>query len=251
MKILFSTGIVTIASASQLTDMMADLVNTTSSVIKNARNFGFSGPVGTYSELYADYGCWCRMGTNSGYVGNGNGDAQDEYDAECKLLHDNYACLVVEESTCDPFNIFYDRPGTVGDPTYWLRELQRADLTAAEIESECVTANGGNFAPLCDRSACIIESTFLHKFFQLHTAGSINTAAFGSAAFDQATCSMGNSFSSWAGSRGTKRCCGTYSGYKQIYYDGTKGCCNNQNVYSISAKKCCANGVVKEMAVSC
>jgi len=251
MKLLLSTGIATIASASQLTDMMADLMNTTS--IKSARNFGFSGPVGSFTDLFSDYGCWCRMGdvTNTGYVGHGNGDVQDAYDGECKLLHDNYACLVVEESTCDPFNIYYDRPGPVGNPSYWLGELQRADLTAAEIESECITANGGNFAPLCDRSACIIESTFLHKFFQLYNNGEINDAVYGSAAFDKSTCSMGNSFSSWSGSRGTKRCCGTYSSYKQIYYDGTKGCCNNENVYSITAKKCCASGAVKEMAASC
>jgi hypothetical protein len=253
MKLLISTSIATLASASQLADMMAELVNSTNSEKSHARNFGFSGPVGNYAELYADYGCWCRMGANNGYVGHGAGETQDAFDAECKLLHDNYACLEVEESTCDPFNIQYDRPGNqnLGNPSYWINELMRADLTASEIETECITANGGTFAPLCDRNACIIESTFLHKFFQLLAANEIDTNTYGSANFDQSTCTMGNNFSSWSSSRGTKRCCGEYSSYKQIYFDGSKGCCNNQNVYSLTAKKCCANGNVRDMAASC
>jgi len=254
MKLLISSSIATLASAYQLGDMMEEFLNSTKQASGNARNFGFSGPVGGYNELFNDYGCWCRFGSNdvlAGYVGYGKGEAQDEFDAECKLLHDNYACLIVEESTCNPFTITYDRPGPIGNPSYWLTELQRSDITAAEIEAECVTANGGDrFAPICDKNACIIESTFLHKFFQLYNAGSINTAAYGSN-FDQSTCSMGNNFSSWSASRGTKRCCGDYSSYKQIYYDGTKGCCNNQNVYNLQTKKCCNNGNVRDMAASC
>lgn len=250
MKLFISASIATLASASQLTDMMSELINA-SSTNPHARNFGLAGPVGGYTDLFADYGCWCRMGTNAGYVGYGKGETQDEFDAECKLLHDNYACLEVEESTCDPFNIAYDRPGPIGNPSYWLTELQRTDLTAAEIETECVAANGGTFAPLCDRNACIIESTFLNKFFQLFTAGSINTNAYGSANFDQTTCAMGNGFVSWSASRGTKKCCGDYSSYKQIFYDGTKGCCNNQNVYNLQTKKCCNNGNVRDMTASC
>lgn len=252
MKLLISTGlIIARVQSSQLSGMMSEMINASKST-GNQRNFGLAAPVGDYDELYSDYGCWCRMGSSgtSGYVGYGRGETQDAFDAECKLLHDNYACLEVEESSCDPFNIVYDRPGPVGNPTWWLSELMRADLTSDEIETECINANGGTHAPLCDRNACIIESTFLHKFFQLYTANDIDTAAYG-ASFDQSTCSMGNNFSSWSASRGTKRCCGSYSSYKQIYYDGSKGCCNNANVYNLTTKKCCNNGNVRDMTASC
>ena len=262
MKLLLTSTLVTVATASQLTDMMADLMtaNSKTSTIRTKRDLDLLAPGHNLflflTDLTSDYGCWCRMGTNSGYVGNGHGEAQDEFDAECKFLHDNYACLVLEESTCDPYNVEYERPMQAipvpdGETDYyWLGQLQRSDLTASEIETECTDSNGGNSGPLCERSACIIESKFLHKFFQLFMAGKINTAVYASSSsFDQSICYNGNSVS--GGARGDKQCCGSYSTYKQIYYDGTKGCCDNAHVFSTTAKICCSDGTVKEIAAGC
>merc|ERR1711990_84568 len=121
----------------------------------HARNFGHAVNDQGNNIFSLSYGCWCLFADNAGYVGSGYGEAVDEMDAECKLLHDNYNCLVVEESTCDPYNIVYNRPGGAWTTEWADRLWNDASLTSDDIVSECNDAN----RPLCGRSACIIEST--------------------------------------------------------------------------------------------
>merc|ERR1712050_390817 len=130
----------------------------------HARNFGHAVNSGGDNIFSFDYGCWCLFAMNSGYVGSGNGEPVDEFDAECKLLHDNYNCMVVEESTCDVYNVVYNRPGGAWT-TYWADKLWTGTVTPDEIVSECNSVN----SPLCERSACIIESTFLNRYYALAT----------------------------------------------------------------------------------
>ena len=127
-------------------------------------------------------------------------------------------------------------------------------LTPADIVTACNEVN----SPLCERSACIIESTHLHVYYQkiLHqnnwSMDYVHSSFMGhSSVFDPSTCVSSNLVSSWSSSRGSKQCCGEYETYKQIYFTGSKGCCANSNVYNHVNKKCCASGTVKNMADQC
>ena len=124
-------------------------------------------------------------------------------------------------------------------------------LTPADIVTACNEVN----SPLCERSACIIESTFIHVYLQkivYSTPANYSTDYLHSnGRFDPSTCVSSNLFPSWSGSRGSQQCCGEYETYKQIYFTGSKGCCANSNVYNHVNKKCCASGTVKNMADQC
>lgn len=258
MKLLHSTGFALLSASHQvmagILDLMADMKNQSESAQQpnpHARNFGHAVQINSESKwdtLKADYGCWCQFGDpdNLMYVGTGKGEPKDAFDAECKLLHDNYACLVVEESSCDPYRVIYSRPG--GDWTSsWLATLMDPLTTADTIEQRCNEAN----APLCERSACIIESTFLQKWWQLYDSNDINVAQYGQGNFDATSqCNMGNNFQSWTSNRGSKRCCGEYSSYKKIYFTGTKGCCSG-NIYNHQTRKCCPGGSIRDMNDAC
>ena len=140
--------------------------------------------------------------------------------------------------------------------TSWATTLNFDEvLTPADIVAACTEVNG----PLCERSACIIESTFLrvvtYEFLNQGLDPNDDFAHYGDGAvgfFEPSTsCVSSNLFSSGSGSRGSKQCCGEYETYKQIYFTGSKGCCANSNVYNHVNKKCCASGTVKNMADQC
>jgi len=254
MKLVFISSIISVISASSFLEDAFEYAKNKTSTQPNAhaRNFGHAVNNQGSNIFSKDYGCWCLFSSNNGYVGSGNGEAVDEMDAECKLLHDNYNCMVVEEASCDVYNVVYNRPGGAWTTT-WADQLWSGTVTPEDIVTECNKVNN----PLCERSACIIESTFLNKYYALETRrlagdGSIlRSQNYHENGFNNAQCNMGNSFTSWSSNRGDKRCCGQYETYKQIYFTGTKGCCNNQNVYNHQTKKCCMNGNVRDMTASC
>lgn len=251
MKLISATIISTTALISQtlaLSEFLTEKLSNATGIEKPSHARNFNHAVGWSIEI--NYGCWCNFFDNLGYVGSGVGEPVDVLDAECKSLHDNYACLRVEESTCDPFNVVYNRPGGQWTTTWGDRLESDATLTPADIVTACNDVN----RPLCERSACIIESTFLQKYLHIQANNLYSTDnIWGNVAynFDPTTCVTSNSFSSWSGSRGSKECCGEYETYKQIYFTGTKGCCANANVYNHVNKKCCASGTVKNMADQC
>lgn len=255
MKLVFISSIISAISATSFLEEAFEYAKNKTAAQPNphARNFGHAVNDQGDNIFRNDYGCWCLFASNNGYVGSGNGEPVDEMDAECKLLHDNYNCMVVEEASCDVYNVVYNRPGGAWT-SYWADKLWNdATLTSDDIVSECNQANN----PLCERSACIIESTFLHKYYALATRfyGGDQSVfvrdSYHLLGFNTGQCNPGNSFTSWSSNRGTKRCCGQYETYKQIYFDGTKGCCNSENVYNLQTKKCCMNGNVRDMAASC
>jgi hypothetical protein len=252
MKLISATIVSTMTLSGQtsaisefLSEALMNATNPANSQGGHARNFNHA--IG-FGITHYNYGCWCNFLDGNGYVGTGQGEPVDDYDGLCKRLHDNYACLRVEESTCDPFNVVYMRPGGQWTVT-WLNSLKTdTSLTPADIVTACNSVN----APLCERSACIIESKFLHKFYQdIINPSNFENDHIHANGFDPTTCVSTNSFSSWSASRGSKQCCGEYETYKQIYFTGSKGCCNNANVYDHVNKKCCASGTVKKMADQC
>jgi len=256
MKVLLASGLLTLCKSSFLEEAFqfaAELSKNQSFPVKNARNF--ANAVGVLGQQFTaiDYGCWCLFDSNNGYVGNGYGQPVDEIDAECKLLHDNYNCLTIEESTCDPYNVEYNRP--LGSGFAWFLELtfpfdtpNSLAQTPDDIVTQCETVN----QDLCEKNACIIESIFLRTLYNLPSFDQVTftpkaTENYHSNQFDPTIeCKIDNGFSDWSSARGEKKCCGQYQTYKQVYYTGNKDCCNDQSVFNTNTKKCCA-GVIRNI----
>ena len=105
MKLISATIIYTMALIDQttaLSDFLKEAISNASAIANpsHARNFNHALDFPTPSH---NYGCWCNW-INTGNVGTGFGEPVDDLDAECKRLHDNYACLRVEEQS---YNILY------------------------------------------------------------------------------------------------------------------------------------------------
>ena len=142
-----------------------------------------------------------------------------------KSLHDNYACMEIDDVTCDPFTVSYNVPAN------WIATIPTTD----DFSTSC---NAENPNSVCAASACIAESSFV-KTYLVEKDGLNADYQHTNIDFDISTsCSMGNSFTSWTANRGEKACCGDYPN-KQIFFDGTKSCCNGLNVYNTVTKQCC------------
>jgi len=213
------------------------------------RNFdniwdGMGGLMATLTEQITgsgDYGCWCYFGSNNGYVGNGYGGALDNYDRACKTLHDNYACMQVDDATCDPFTVSYIVP------TSWI--IQLGDPLMTDFSTGC---NAENPNDACAASACIAESAFVNSYLEEQNAGNMNADyQHSNVDFDVSTsCNLGNSFASWTANRGDKVCCGNYPN-RQIFYNGNKLCCNGLYVYNTVTKQCCPDSQIRNVGDSC
>lgn len=197
------------------------------------RNFdniwdGMNGIMSTLTEQITgagDYGCWCYFASNNGYVGNGFGQPVDTYDRACKTLHDNYACMALDDSTCDPYTVAYNVPAN------WIALIPSTD----DLAGPCATSNAGD---TCAANACASESAFVKTFLAENGALSADFQHT-NVAFDPTTsCALSNGFSSWSATRGDKACCGSYPN-RQIFYNGNKACCGDMNIYNTATKQCC------------
>ena len=188
------------------------------------------------ASIFGDYGCWCHFQSNNGYVGNGFGGPVDEMDELCKKLHDQYSCIKNDNEFCDPWTVNYNLPNF---------NAGFNGVSEADVVNECGNFNSGDD---CAKNACIVESSFFRIYFQ---SGIQLNRFFEHDVFDASSqCNLGNGFSSWSVSRGEKQCCGSYPN-RSINYDGGKGCCAGEVVYSLSLKQCCGDGVVKGVVENC
>ena len=92
-----------IGQTTALSDFLTEAISNATAIANPSHARNFNHAVDNYSWAN-NYGCWCNFVDNSGYVGTGFGEPVDDLDAECKRLHDNYACLRVEEQS---YNILY------------------------------------------------------------------------------------------------------------------------------------------------
>jgi len=185
-----------------------------------------------------DYGCWCYFASNNGYVGSGFGQPVDNYDRACKALHDNYACMQVDDSTCDPYTVSYNVPAN------WIGSIPATTDFATSCQAE-------NPADSCAANACIAESAFVKSY--LAESSNIQNSAFqhSNINFDPTTsCNLGNSFATWSASRGDKACCGSYPN-RQIFYNGNKQCCGGLYVFNSVTKQCCPDNVIRNIGDQC
>ena len=106
---------------------------------------------GTSADV-GGYGCWCYIDSAHG---KGKGHPVDNLDAECKTLHHNYECLIMDrdigESTCevDPWDVYYERDVNVF--------MAMFNLDEDALESACEVANQGD---QCKIDVCKVEMSF-------------------------------------------------------------------------------------------
>merc|ERR1712110_179270 len=122
------------------------------------------------------------------------GQPVDNYDRACKTLHDNYACMQIDDSTCDTFTVSYNVPAN------WIGSIPNTN----DFATSCNAENAGDS---CAANACISESNFVKTY--LEESSSLNSNfQHTNINFDVSTsCNLGNSFSSWSANRGDKQCC--------------------------------------------
>lgn len=105
----------------------------------------------------AEYGCWCYF---DGKYSTGRGKTVDEFDVECKNLHQNYACGSIDaihdrDYHCIPWEVQYN--------TF---ELSYRESTNVEIE--CAKANAGDS---CASRSCVSEMNFVRNVMGLYMQG--------------------------------------------------------------------------------
>lgn len=173
------------------------------------------------------YGCWCYFDDS---FGKGKSHPVDEADAFCKVLHEGYECIMIdndsegEEDSCIPWEAGYV-PAAVGETD--------------DIISQCHDRNA-DFGTCAIRS-CMVESQFVTSMFRfLISGGAMNTDNNHSNGFDvEANCPT------VPGHASEKDCCGHYP-YRHPFktYGGQRSCCG-MKTFDISVLQCCANGKVR------
>lgn len=182
------------------------------------------------------YGCWCYFQENHG---RGKGSPQNEVDAQCKILHDGYTCIIMdaeaEGKTCTPWDQSYNS-GTglglvVSDPENNTHE--------AAIHKSCSRVNRKNN---CAARACMVENYFVMQIFKQFLA---------SVVFDPSLKHALGNFSPAAdcptrpGPYSEKECCGKYPiRFPYKTQNGDKDCCG-QKTYNTGIMQCCAGNSVK------
>ena len=121
---------------------------------------------GTVSDV-GGYGCWCYIDSTHG---KGRGKPLDELDAECKTLHHNYECLIMESElggaeacNVDPWEVAYLRSVEVYAAMFNLDEIA--------VQSACETANAGD---VCAVNVCKVEMSFSIRIAAHDTVGNTN-----------------------------------------------------------------------------
>jgi hypothetical protein len=202
---------------------------------------------GSHANINA-YGCWCYFDSQ---VGNGKGNPINLVDAECKILHGGYECIVSDLALlgidCEPWTVTF------------LAGTGSFKLNTEGVVAACNHMNreggGLNLPDLgkCAADACAVELRFTQALINLFNSITADLPQFSHA--------QGfNPVESCPIVRGihddTKDCCGdipqrfpfktlpTGAGARR------RDCCNGA-VYPTQTHKCCAPGVIKGINQSC
>jgi len=166
--------IVSVLAASASADLLS-LVKTLEAQANNStqngpqfRNFDniWDGLGGIFASMTqqittsGDYGCWCYFASNNGYVGSGFGQPVDNYDRACKTLHDNYACMALDDSTCDPYTVAYNVPAN------WIALIPSTDDLAGPCFRDANELHSLRL-PLTGRHHNVNAIYFIHLEFEL------------------------------------------------------------------------------------
>jgi len=193
------------------------------------------------------YGCWCYF---QGQHGSGRGEPQNLVDAQCKILHNGYSCILEDYENLDTSEINFEEPCVPWDVVYnsvsglgmVLTNPNNNNVEDA-LRHKCRKMNKNNW---CAEKACIVENYFIIKTLHLFLKG---------VEFDP---DMKHSLGHFDPKSGCpikagngdseKECCGEYPvrfPYKTL--GGERSCCVNKT-YSTSRLHCCDDGAVR---ISC
>lgn len=190
--------------------------------------WGFVGQL-VMQTIGEGYGCWCYFQED---VGKGKSDPVDEVDSLCKVLHQGYECSMLDDPTCLPYDVQYNRPNVffIGNQD--------------QIRPICETMNSGN---QCHIDACTVETNFVFSIFNAQDPGqdSFQHRSDGSGFDIEANCPINR------GANGEKSCCGEYPNrfpYKS--FGGTRACCG-MGTYDTGIQECCEEGGEKVVRLVC
>jgi len=202
-------------------------------------NSGFRSLDSTLGSLDQNYGCWCYL---DDFHGLGKGKPIDGVDSECKTLHHNYECLILDTikgapDSCDenPWNVEYQ----LTNPVQLISALlDRNQNDAVELCKE------SNLDDVCAQNVCIVEMIFTIRVNIAKNEYGFHIYDFGHdyGFQSQEECTI---FGENESAGGDKSCCGDYPDRKSFRPNaGGKGCCGGK-VYSGLFLECCDDGSVE------
>jgi len=181
------------------------------------------------------YGCWCYIDSNHG---KGKGHPVDSLDAECKQLHHNYECLIMDtesevEGACGvaPWEVAYEKDVSVYIAMFTMDE--------AALGPACDAANAGN---ACKQAVCKTE-----MMFSLRVSGNAITGATDpSFVHDNGFEPMESpSCATHPGTKSEKSCCGAFPmRFPYKTFEGSRACCDDKT-FDTSMLKCCDDMTTK------
>jgi len=201
------------------------------------RSFGSSW-ASDYISAIDEYGCWCYFQEDHG---KGRGPPANEVDAQCKVLHDGYTCILLDAEAENDECIPWDVPYSSGTGLGLVADDPENNNNANALRKSCARSN--RFDNCAERS-CIVESFFVMQLFRHFLSG---------VQFDM---SLKHSLGNWdriedcpikVGVDAEKECCGTYPHrfpFKLATLGGARACCG-ELTYNPDVQECCAGNIIK------
>jgi len=187
------------------------------------------------------YGCWCYFESEHG---KGKGQPQNEVDAQCKILHDGYTCVMMDAledgEECEaPWEMDYHEPTGLG---YW-SQTGSDDSMKEALRKDCARKNRKGENAYCMQKACMVEGYFAINLFGLMTNGVKydKNLLHSKGRFDpKLECPVKSGPNDME-----KRCCGQYPvRFPYRHADNRRECCG-QHTYNAEFLQCCAGDEVK------
>lgn len=195
--------------------------------------------VGSMSNING-YGCWCYFDDK---IGNGKGNPVNLIDAECKILHGGYECVVADHaaqnSACEPWTHSY----LSAQPTFL---GAGGSMTIVEA---CDLINIANFnLGRCAADSCAVELRFTLAMANANAliSSTLSTIAHSSGFNPTEKCTTYDGVHD-----PTKACCGTiperfpFKTLPNSAGNPGRDCCSGA-VYQTHVHKCCNPGTPSE-----
>lgn len=195
-----------------------------------------SGWANSMVDSINGYGCWCYFENDHG---KGKGHAQNDVDAQCRILHDGYSCIMMDadeqniQEECVPWEVEYVEPMGLG---WWAQTGDDQGMKDA-LAKDCQKKNKRAKNKWCAEKSCIVEGYFSINLFKLLTSGVKynHNLLHSRGKFDpQLECPI---------IKGPvtvdRQCCGAYPvRFPFKHVPGQRECCG-QNTYNAQFLQCC------------
>ena len=188
-----------------------------------------------------EYGCWCYFQNDHG---KGRGSPVNEVDAQCKILQDGYACILMDaedegEDSCTPWDVKYNSASGLG---MLASDTDNNDNLEDSLRYKCKRANRKSN---CAARTCMVENYFVIRLVRLFLHG---------VPFDPSVKhSLGifnpeNDCPTKAGEKSDKECCGEYPlRFPFKHLNGDRACCGART-YNTELMMCCGDNSIR---ISC